>query len=614
MTVQTGIDVIKAVVKTAPTSAGVYRMLDAHEDVLYVGKAKNLKARITSYTQARQLSARILKMVSKARSMVLVTTRTEAEALMLEASLIKKFKPPFNVLLKDDKSFPYIHLRTNHQWAQIAKHRGTRKQDGTYYGPFASAGAVNHTLNILQKVFQLRSCTDAVLNSRTRPCLLYQIKRCSGPCVDRVSPEDYARQVKDTRDFLEGRTNDIQKRFADAMQEASARMDYEQAAVFRDRLQALTQIQSHQALVKAIANEADVIGAAERGGQIAIQMFFFRARQNWGHRAFFPKHSADDSLADVLGAFIAQFYDNRPTPRELILSHEPTDMALLGESLRTQNGGKVKLSVPKRGERVKTVAETVRNAEEALDRRQAESASQKKLLEGVAETFDLEATPQRIEVYDNSHISGQAAIGGMIVAGPEGFMKNQYRRFNIKDDSITAGDDFGMMREVMARRFSRLMKEDGDRARGHWPDLVLIDGGKGQLSAVRAVLDDLGVDDVPLVAVSKGPDRDAGREQFHRPGHDVMMLRGNDPVLYYLQRLRDEAHRYAIGSHRQKRSKALVASPLDGVPGIGAKRKKALLLHFGSGKAVADADASQIAQVDGISQTLAQQIYDYFRD
>lgn len=610
---QTGVDCIKSCLKTAPTAAGVYRMFDGAGDILYVGKAKNIRARITAYTQARQLSNRILKMVARTRSMLFVTTRTEAEALLLEASLIKRHKPPFNVLLKDDKSFPYIYLRDDHAWPQITKHRGARRKEGRYYGPFASAGAVNHTLNTLQKVFQLRSCSDTTLESRTRPCLLHQIKRCSAPCVDRISSEGYQTMVRETRAFLEGRTTGIQKHFAREMQRASDAMDYEQAAVFRDRLKALTHIQSHQSMVKGIDRDADVIGAAERGGQVAIQMFFFRAAQDWGHRAFFPRHDRDDQLEDILAAFIAQFYDNKPTPRHLIVSHMPTEAALLQESLSSQMGHKIELIVPQRGRRADTVKEAVRNAVEALERRQAENSSQQRLLERLADVLVLDAPPERIEVYDNSHISGTAALGAMIVAGPEGLMKNQYRKFNIKDTDAAPGDDFAMMREVLHRRFARLAKEDPERQRGHWPDLVLIDGGKGQLHAVHEVLDDLGIEDVPVIAVSKGPDRDAGREQFHRRGEDAVMLRPNDPALFFLQRLRDEAHRYAIGSHRARRSKAFTASPLDGVPGIGPKRKKALLHYFGSAKAVADADVRDLAQVEGVSQALAQQIYDYFR-
>ena len=609
-----GIKNIRSFLKTAPTAPGVYRMLDKNGDVLYVGKAKNIEKRVTSYTQVNRLNNRLQRMVAATVTMVFVTTRTEAEALLLEASLIKRFKPTFNVLLKDDKSFPYILLRTDHDWPQITKHRGARKHKGYYYGPFASAGAVNRTLNTLQKVFQLRSCTDATLETRSRVCLLYQIKRCSGPCVGKVSANDYADMVSETRAFLEGKNTDIQKKFADAMQTASEDMEYETAAVFRDRLNALTQIQSHQTMVNAMIDEADVIAAAKVGGQVGIQLFFFRAGQNWGHRSYFPKHDKTDSVSDVLAAFVAQFYDNKPAPKSILLSHSIADQDLMATALSERMERKVSISVPARGKKYDSVQEAVRNAREAVERKLAESASQAKLLEGVAEKFDLEAPPGRIEIYDNSHIQGKNAVGGMVVSGSDGFMKNSYRKFNIKDESLTPGDDFGMMREVMRRRFSRLMKEDEDRSRGHWPDLLLIDGGQGQLSAVMETLEEVGVADVAVVAISKGPDRNAGREQFHMPGRSIFSMPPNDPVLYYLQRLRDEAHRFAIGSHRARRKAGVKKSPLDGVPGIGPKRKKALLHHFGSAKAVMGADVRDIASVDGISRTIAQQIYDHFHE
>lgn len=612
LTLQDGITVIKSFLKTAPPQPGVYRMIDGTGDVLYVGKAKHIKKRVTAYTQGNRLNARLIRMVTATREMIFVTTRTEAEALLLEASLIKRYKPPFNVLLKDDKSFPYILLREDHPWPQITKHRGAHRAKGRYFGPFASVNSVNKTLNTLQKVFQLRSCSDATLESRTRPCLLYQIKRCSGPCVDKVSAEDYAAMVDETAAFLEGRNTGIQKEFAAQMQAASDALEFETAAIYRDRLNALTTIQSHQAMVNAMVDEADIIAAAEIGGQIALQLFFFRAGQNWGHRAYFPRHDKEDSIEDVLATFIMQFYDNKPVPKRLLLSHLPADATLVADALSEKMDRRVEVSVPKRGKKSDAVKEAVRNAKEALERKLAESASQAKLLAGVAELFDLPDPPERIEVYDNSHIQGSHALGAMVVAGPDGFMKAQYRSFNIKDEALTPGDDFGMMREVMRRRFSRLMKEDESRERGHWPDLVLIDGGKGQLSAVEETLEELGVEDVPLVAISKGPDRNAGREQFHRPNASVFMLPINDPVLYYLQRLRDEAHRFAIGNHRQKRSKAIHKNPLDEIEGIGAKRKKALLHHFGSAKAVAGADVRDLASVDGISQTVAQKIYDHF--
>ncbi|WP_020399899.1 excinuclease ABC subunit UvrC [Kordiimonas gwangyangensis] len=607
-----GIDTIKSHVKTAPTAAGVYRMLDRHGDVLYVGKAKSIKKRIVAYTQPKRLPNRLQRMVAATETMVFVTTRTEAEALLLEASLIKRFKPPFNVLLKDDKSFPYIMLREDHEWAQIAKHRGARKHKGQYYGPFASVSAVNRTLNTLQKIFQLRSCTDSTLETRTRACLLYQIKRCSGPCVGHVSKGEYNDMVSETRAFLEGRTSGIQKKLAAAMQEASDALEFEVAAIFRDRLNALTHIQSHQSMVNAMVDEADVIAAAEVGGQVGIQVFFFRAGQNWGHRAYFPKHDKTDTLPEVLGAFIGQFYDNKPAPKLVLLSHAVPEQELLMTALSDRMGRKVSLTVPERGKKADVVREAERNAKEALERRLAESASQARLLDGVAEKFGMAEPPKRIEVYDNSHIQGTNAVGGMIVAGPEGFMKNAYRKFNIKSEDVAPGDDFGMMKEVLERRFKRLLKEDADRERGHWPDVLLIDGGKGQLSSVMEILEDLGVSGVTVVAISKGPDRNAGREQFHIPGRESFMLAHTDPVLYYLQRLRDEAHRFAIGTHRSKRSGDIKKSPLDGVSGIGPKRKKALLHHFGSAKAVADADVRDLEGVEGISRAMAQHIYDHF--
>ncbi len=609
-----GIAVIRSFLKTAPTAPGVYRMLDKNGDVLYVGKAKHIQKRVTSYTQVARLNNRLQRMVSATHSMVFVTTRTEAEALLLEASLIKRFKPTFNVLLKDDKSFPYILLRTDHEWPQITKHRGARRYKGHYFGPFASAGAVNRTLNTLQKVFQLRSCTDSTLDTRTRVCLLYQIKRCSGPCVGKVPKDEYADMVGETRAFLEGRNTDIQKKFASAMQDASDALEYEAAAIFRDRLNALTQIQSHQTMVNAMVDEADVIAAAKVGGQVGIQLFFFRAGQNWGHRAYFPKHDKSDSTSSVLAAFIAQFYDNKPAPKNILISHKVDEQDLLAAALTERMDRKVHITVPARGKKYDTVKEAIRNAKEAVERKLAETASQTKLLDGVAEKFDLEAPPGRIEVYDNSHIQGANAVGGMVVAGPDGFMKNSYRKFNIKDEDLAPGDDFGMMREVMRRRFSRLIKEDEDRSRGHWPDLLLIDGGRGQLSSVMETLEELGVNDVAVVAISKGPDRNAGREQFHMPGRQTFTMPLNDPVLYYLQRLRDEAHRFAIGSHRARRKSDIKKSPLDGVPGIGPKRKKALLHHFGSAKAVVGADVRDIESVDGISRAIAQKIYDHFHE
>jgi len=609
-----GIKIIREYVKTAPDSPGVYRMLDQYGDVLYVGKAKLIKKRIISYTQVNGLNVRLQRMVARTNSMVFITTRTEGEALLLEASLIKRFKPQYNVLLKDDKSFPYILLREDHDWAQITKHRGRRKHKGQYYGPFASVSAVNHTMNTLQKVFQLRSCSDATLESRSRVCMLYQIKRCSGPCVGKVSQSDYGEMIAETQAFLEGKSSNIQKKFAKAMQNASETMAYETAAIYRDRLNALTQIQSHQSIVNAMVDEADVIAAEKVADQIAIQVFFFRAGQNWGHRAYFPKHDKTEEIEVVLAAFISQFYDNKPAPKLILLSHTVKEQQLLGDALSVRMERKVTLTVPLRGKKAEVVKEARRNAKEAVERKHAETASQSKLLKGIAEIFGMDSPPARIEIYDNSHIQGTNAVGGMVVAGPDGFMKNSYRKFNIKSEELTPGDDFGMMREVMQRRFSRLMKEDASKARGHWPDLLVIDGGKGQLSSVMSVLNDLGVHGVTVVAISKGPDRHAGREQFHMPGREAFVMPLTDPILFYLQRLRDEAHRFAIGSHRARRAGDIKKSPLDGVAGIGPKRKKALLHHFGSAKAITGAGIRDLEKVDGISKAIAQQIYDHFHE
>mgnify|MGYP003646778318 CR=1 FL=1 len=609
-----GIQIIRTHVKTAPEAPGVYRMLDEHGDVLYVGKAKVIKKRIVSYTQINRLNLRLQRMVARTTSMVFVTTRTESEALLLEASLIKRFKPQYNVLLKDDKSFPYILLREDHEWPQITKHRGRRKHKGQYYGPFASVSSVNRTMNTLQKVFQLRSCTDSTFEARTRVCMLYQIKRCSGPCVGKIEKHDYEEMISETRAFLEGKSTDIQKKFAQSMQEASAEMEYEAAAIYRDRLNALTQIQSHQSMVNVMVDEADVIAAEVVADQIGIQVFFFRAGQNWGHRAYFPKHDSSESIETVLEAFIAQFYDNKPAPKLILLSHQLKGQSLLSEAFTARMERKVEITVPKQGKKAEVVKEARRNAKEAVERRLAETASQSKLLIGVAKAFNMDEPPTRIEVYDNSHIQGTNAVGGMVVAGPDGFMKNGYRKFNIKSEDITPGDDFGMMREVMQRRFSRLMKEDASKERGHWPDLLLIDGGKGQLSSVMEVLTDLGVEGITVVGISKGPDRHAGREQFHIPGRTPFSMPLTDPVLFYLQRLRDEVHRFAIGSHRARRANDIKKSPLDGIVGIGPKRKKALLHHFGSAKAVVGADVKDIENVDGISKAIAQQIYDHFHE
>lgn len=609
----TGLEIIKHHVKLAPTAPGVYRMLNSAGKVLYVGKAKNIKARLTSYTQPKGMITRILRMVSETRDMVFVTTRTESEALLLEASLIKRLDPPYNVMLKDDKSFPYILLRDKHKWPQITKHRGAQKRDGVYYGPFASAGAVNRTLNILQKAFQLRSCKDQVLDNRTRPCLLHQIKRCSAPCVDRVDKNEYDNHVAEAKDFLEGQSTSIQKKMAARMQKASDTQDYEMAALFRDRLKALTSIQNNQAMVSDMPSDADILALVRHGSQVAVQIFFYRMGQSWGNRAYFPR--ADKSLSDneIMGAFTAQFYENKPVPSQIILSHAVEEADILMEALSVKAGKKISVITPVRGKKIKIVKEALRNASEALERRMADKASQQIQLEGVKDLFDLKDLPKRIEIYDNSHIQGSHALGAMVVAGPEGFEKRQYRTYNMPEEIVKGGDDFAMMRHMLHRRFSKLKDQEAAKNDGMWPDLILIDGGKGQLSAAVEVCRDLGLSDLHLVAVSKGPDRHAGREQFHQPGKPVFGLPAQNATLFYLQRLRDEAHRFAISGHRQRRSKAQVKSPLDDLPGVGPKRKKALLHHFGSAKSVVAAAVDELSCVEGISQKLAEDIYGFFR-
>jgi len=546
--------------------------------------------------------------------MMFLTTKTETEALLLEQNLIKQLKPKFNVLLRDDKSFPNILVTSDHEFAQIKKHRGAKKERGAYYGPFASAGAVNRTLNQLQRVFLLRDCSNSMFDSRTRPCLQHQIKRCSAPCVGKISAEDYAQTVKDAERFLSGRTTDIQARLAAEMNQASEEMEFERAAALRDRIKALTQVQTAQGINPKGVSEADIIALHMEGGQACVQVFFIRANQNWGNRDYYPRVLADVDAAEVLEAFIGQFYDQRDPPRQLILSNEIENPDLMAEALSGKLGRKVELLVPQRGEKAELVDGALRNARESLARKMAETATQTKLLNGLAEAFDLPSPPGRIEVYDNSHIQGTNAVGGMIVAGPDGMMKNQYRKFNIRGDELTPGDDFGMMKEVLTRRFKRLLKEDPDRKEGHWPDLLLIDGGAGQVSAVASIMREYGVEDIPMVGVAKGIDRDAGKEEFHRVGKRPMALRHNDPVLYFVQRLRDEAHRFAIGTHRAKRAKAVGATPLDDVPGVGAARKRALLAHFGSAKAVGRANLSDLKAVDGVSDALAETIYAYFHE
>jgi excinuclease ABC subunit C len=607
-----GVAAIRNVLATLPTKPGVYRMTDARGDVLYVGKARTLKNRVANYVQVARLPKRLQRMVAQTRGMTIVTTNNEAEALLLEGQLIKRYRPAYNVLLRDDKSFPFILLRADHAFPRISKHRGARRAKGNYYGPFASAGSVNTTLNALQKLFLLRSCSDGFFSRRDRPCLLYQIKRCSAPCVGRVSEADYAELVSDAKDFLGGKKTQVQAKLGAAMQEAAEAMDFERAAMLRDRLRALTFIQGTQAINADGVGDADIWALAAKRGVTCVQAFFIRGGQNWGHRAFFPQHTADVPEDEALASVMLQFYDEVPPPRTILADRTVSESDLLAEALAERAGGKVTIAQPQRGDRVRLVAQAKRNAEEALDRRAAESTTQTKLLTEIAELFDLEGPPKRIEVYDNSHIMGTNSVGAMIVSGPDGFQKGQYRKFNIKRPETIAGDDFGMMREVLERRFARAMEEDPDRESGTWPDLLLIDGGKGQVSAVKGVLDAMGVEDVPIVGVAKGPDRNAGRETFHLPDGREIALPMNAPVLFHLQRLRDEAHRFAIGAHRAKRAKALVTSTLDDVPGIGPARKKALLMHFGTARAVKNASLQDLQMAPGVSEAVAQQVYDYF--
>ena len=611
---KTGHEVIQSYLKTIDGSPGVYRMLDSESRVLYVGKARNLRARVSNYARPSGHSGRIARMISNTASMMFLTTKTETEALLLEQNLIKQLKPKFNVLLRDDKSFPNILVTATHDYPQIKKHRGAKKEKGNYYGPFASAGAVNRTLNQLQRVFLLRDCSDAMFESRSRPCLQHQIKRCSAPCVGKISPEEYRKTVQDAERFLNGKSTDIQGRLATEMAEASEAMEFERAAALRDRIKALTQVQTAQGINPQGVAEADIIALHLDQGQACVQVFFIRANQNWGNRDYYPRVGPDVDAAEVLEAFIGQFYDTREPPRQLILSNEIESPDLMVEALSGKLGRKVDIVVPKRGEKAELVDGALRNARESLARKLAETATQTNLLKGIADAFDLPAPPQRIEVYDNSHIQGTNAVGGMIVAGPDGMMKNQYRKFNIRGDDLTPGDDFGMMKEVLTRRFKRLLKEDPDRKLGMWPDLLLIDGGAGQVSAVASIMREYGVEDIPMVGVAKGVDRDAGKEEFYRVGKRPMALRHNDPVLYFIQRLRDEAHRFAIGTHRAKRAKAVGATPLDDVPGVGAARKRALLAHFGSAKAVGRANLSDLKAVDGVSVALAERIYAFFHE
>lgn len=609
-----GLKVLRKTLKTLGGEPGVYRMLDEKGEALYVGKAKNLKKRVVSYTRIQALPTRLKRMVTATRSMEIITTHTEAEALLLEANLIKKLKPRYNIILRDDKSFPHILLRRDHKWAQIKKHRGAQKKDGDYFGPFASVGAVNRTLNTLQKVFLLRSCSDAVFNSRTRPCLLYQIKRCSGPCVDKISEADYNVLVADARNFLRGTKTDIQKRLAKKMQTASDTLEYEKAGAFRDRLEALTRVQARQNINATELKDADVIAIHGAAGKTCVQVFFFRGGQNWGNRSYFPSHSPSEDITKILGAFISQFYASKITPGLILVSLAPESQALMEIAFSEKAGRRVVISRPTRGKRLALIKEAENNAKGALERKLAETTAQEKALKGVANLFDIEGDLNRVEVYDNSHISGKNQVGGMIAAGPEGFLKNGYRKFNIKDTTLSPGDDYGMMREVFTRRFSRLQKEDPDREKGTWPDLVLIDGGKGQLSSAHQILGDLGIEDLNVVAISKGPDRNAGREQFHIKEKPTFTLPPNTPELYFLQRLRDEAHRFAISAHRVRRKKTTFTSPLDEIPGVGPSRKKALLNHFGSAAGVKDAGIKDLEAAEGVSKAMAETIYGFFHD
>ena len=644
----TGPDVIAGYLRTLPGSPGVYRMIDLEGNVIYVGKARSLKARVSNYARLGGHTNRIARMIAATAGMEFVTVRTEAEALLLEANLIKRFRPRFNVLLRDDKSFPFILIsrdpsRSGGAAPQIMKHRGARNRKGDYFGPFASAGAVNRTINMLQRAFLLRSCADSVYESRTRPCLLHQIKRCSAPCTGEISGEDYGKLVDEATRFLRGESQNVRQMYQQLMMDAADKLDFEHAATYRNRLWALAHVQADQAINSDGVDEADVFAAYQDGGQTCVQVFFFRAGQNWGNRAYYPKADRSIETAEVLESFIAQFYDDKPVPKLILASHEFETRELMAEALSIKAERKVEMRVPQRGAKSGLVEHALQNAREALGRKLAETGSQRTLLAGVAERLGLENAPRRIEVYDNSHISGTNAVGGMIVAGPEGFVKSAYRKFNIKSD-ITAGDDYAMMREVLTRRFKRLVEEaeqatgsrqhaaalssplageekvaddaaaDDDTPFPDRPDLVLIDGGAGQLKIAREVFADLGIDDIQLVGVAKGPDRDAGREHFHMPGRDFFMLEPRDPVLYFIQRLRDEAHRFAIGTHRDKRRKAIGVNPLDEIDGIGPKRKRALLAHFGSAKAVSRAGVDDMLVVEGISAEMAQKIYDFFHE
>ena len=621
----TGAALIAELVSRLPKKPGVYRMMNAAGDVLYVGKAKNLRNRVQNYARGIGHGGnRTARMIAETTQMEFVTTRTETEALLLEANLIKRLRPRFNVLIRDDKSFPYILLSGDHEAPGLFKFRGARSRKGDYYGPFANAGSVNVTINALQRIFLIRTCTDSFYANRTRPCLLYQIKRCAAPCTGEISQEGYAELVQQTKDFLTGKSQEIKTRFSERMQQASDELDFETAAIYRDRLAALSHVQSHQGINPQTVKEADIFAVYQEGGQFCIQVFFFRTGQNWGNRAYFPRADKSFDETEVLNAFVSQFYDDKPVPKLVLLSEDIAEAQLLSEALTVKAGKKVQVYRPQRGEKRDLVKQVHFNAREALARKLAESATQNKLLSGLQEVFDLDSPPQRIEVYDNSHIMGTNAVGAMIVSGPEGFAKNQYRKFNIKNEELVPGDDYGMMKEVFTRRFSRLLKEHGDQSEKSdevepdtlppWPDLVLIDGGAGQLSAVREVMDELGLTDkINLVGVAKGPDRDAGRERFFQPGKQSFSLPLRDPTLYFIQRLRDEAHRFAIGTHRARRKKDTLKNPLDEIAGIGPARKRAILHHFGSAKAVGRAAVEDLMVVEGVSEAMAQRIYDHFQ-
>tara|TARA_Y100001934_G_scaffold35971_1_gene41249 strand:- start:1002 stop:2921 length:1920 start_codon:yes stop_codon:yes gene_type:complete len=611
-----GAAVIQSYLQTLPTTPGVYRMLNQRGDALYVGKAHQLRKRVATYASPSKLPIRLQRMIAETRSMEFVTTHTEVEALLLESNLIKKLRPRYNVLLRDDKTFPHILITGDHDFAQLMKHRGARKREGRYFGPFASAGAVNRTIAALQRAFLLRNCSDSIFRSRTRPCLQFHIKRCSAPCVGRISQEDYAALVGEAHEFLTGHSGKVQARLAQRMEEASDALEFEVAGRIRDRIRALTQVQAHQDINLSGLDDADVIALHQEGGQSCVQVFFFRGGRNYGNRAYFPSHDRHLEPEAVLSAFVGQFYDNKPPPRIVLLSHALAEHELIAEALSTRAERKVQLLTPRRGDKRKPVEHATANAREALGRRLAESTTHRRALDALAKRLDLDNAPARIEVYDNSHIQGSNAIGAMIVSGPDGLIKNAYRKFNIKTvgagGDAEAGDDYAMMREVLTRRFTRALKEDPDRSEGNWPDLVVVDGGRGQLGIAEEVFAELGIDDVHLLGVAKGPDRNAGRERFYVPDGGGFTLPPRDPLLYFIQRLRDEAHRFAITTHRAKRAREITASPLDQIEGVGAKRKKALLLHFGSARNVARAGLADLEAVGGISKAVAEKIYGHF--